>query len=444
MSQKRIAVIGGGISGLGAAWLLSRKHQVTLFEGNDYIGGHTHTQDVPGPDGPMPVDTGFIVYNERNYPLLTGLFNHLGVATRASDMSFAFRSANGRLEWAGDSLDKLFAQRRNLLNLSFLRMVCDMLRFNRCAHRFLVEDTGNEPTLGEFLHAIGASRELRQQYLLPMAAAIWSCPPEDMLRFPARRFLQFFRNHGLLDLVNRPQWRTVEGGGREYVRRMAPAISGGCHANTPVHRIQRRDGGVDVFSERELLGSFDDVVIATHADQALAMLAEPGFWEAKLLGTFQYQENVAWLHSDTSLMPKLRRIWASWNYQGGAPGRPASVTYWMNRLQHLPGPTDYFVTLNPDDAPHPGAVHRRMVYTHPVFDASAVRAQGVMDHIQGRDRIWFCGSYLGYGFHEDGLRSAAGVARAFDIPLPWVERPAPAVIPAREPMPDSLAGWQTP
>ncbi len=426
MSLSRIAVVGGGISGLGAAWLLSRNHQVTLFEGNDYVGGHTRTRDVPGRNGPVPVDTGFIVYNERNYPHLSSLFRHLNVPTLTSDMSFAFRSADGGLEWAGDSLNKLFAQRRNLVRPSFLRMVSDVLRFNARARRFLDDDGAGDPALGEFLDTMGASRQLRQHYLLPMAAAIWSCPPRDMLQFPARRFLRFFHNHGLLDLANRPQWRTVEGGGREYVRRMLPAISGGYHTGTPIRRIVRREQGVELFSDQGALGRFDQVVIGAHADQALAMLDQPSYWEHRLLSAFKYQENTGWLHADPLLMPRLRRIWASWNYQAGHEGRPASVTYWMNRLQGLPASAgEVFVSLNPETTPRDEFVHERMTYDHPVFDAGAVRAQGMMDRIQGRDRIWFCGSYLGYGFHEDGLRSAVDVAGHLGARPAWLQ-PEPA------------------
>lgn len=443
MNPSRIAVIGGGISGLAAAWLLSRRHHVTLFEGNDYLGGHTRTRDIPGAHGPVPVDTGFIVFNERNYPLLTGLFGHLGVATRASDMSFAFRSADGRLEWAGDNLDKVFAQRRNLLRPSFLRMIADVVRFNRGAKRFLAAGAGGEPTLAEFLDALGVSRALRRQYLLPMAAAIWSCPPDDMLRFPARQFLQFFRNHGLLDLADRPLWRTVAGGGREYVRRLAAGISGGHHVGTPIRRIRRHAGGVELFADAGPVGAFDQVVVATHADQALGLLEAPGDWEKRLLGSFRYQRNDAWLHSDPQLMPRLRRVWASWNYQAGDDSHAPSVTYWMNRLQGLAGTGNQFVTLNPATPPQAEATHEHTVFRHPVFDTAAIRAQAMMDRIQGRDHVWFCGSYLGYGFHEDGLRSAVRIADAFGVRPPWHD--AGATAPETAPAPSiAAAEWQAP
>ena len=420
MHGSRIAVVGGGVAGLSAAWLLSRSHEVTLFEANDYVGGHTNTVDVPGPAGTIiPVDTGFIVYNERNYPHLAGMFRQLGIRTQQSDMSFAFSSADTGLEWAGDSFNTLFAQRHNLLNPAFWRMTADILRFNHRSKRYLREWLDDEQSLGEYLDAMGASRELRENYLLPMAAAIWSCPQHDMLAFPAYRFLRFFNNHGLIDLFNRPRWRTVSGGAREYVRRMLPEISGGYVTGMPIRRIQRTQAGVRLHGERGEIGSFDQVVVAAHADQALGMLDQPHFWERTLLSSFTYQPNDAWLHTDPALMPQLRKVWASWNYLANPADAPPAVTYWMNRLQALPGQTDYFVTLNPDTPPDPGQVLRRVSYDHPVFDNAAMRAQRMLHRLQGRDRIWFCGSYFGFGFHEDALKSSVDICLAMGAEIPW-------------------------
>ncbi len=416
----RIAVVGGGISGLGAAWLLSNQHHVTLFEANDYIGGHTNTVDVPGPGGTrVPIDTGFIVFNERNYPHLTGLLHTLEATTRASDMSFGFSDRKTGLEWAGDNLNTLFAQRRNLLNPRFIAMTLDILRFNRAGKRFLGQSGGEAMSLGEFLDQINAGQAVRERYLLPMAAAIWSCPPETMLHFPARRFLQFFDNHGLIDLTNRPLWQTVHNGGREYVRRMLPAINGDSHSSTPVRQVRRKGETVELFGDQGSLGEYDHVVLASHADQALAMLEEPSFWESTLLGSIRYQRNEAWLHRDPALMPRNRRVWSSWNYLAGNNQSQACVSYWMNRLQELQTDEQWFVTLNPPEPPADALVFRRMDYDHPVFDTGAMRAQDMLPQIQGRDRVWFCGSYWGYGFHEDALRSAVNIAAAFDIRPPW-------------------------
>jgi len=466
MHVKRIAVVGGGVAGLSAAWLLSKRFEVTLFEANNYVGGHSNTVNVPGRDGqPMPVDTGFIVYNERNYPNLTGLFGHLGVATAESDMSFSFTAEDASLEWAGDNINTLFAQRRNLFNPGFLRMMLDILKFNRQGKRFLQQAAspelagdaagsqppgpGHDMALGEFLDQIGVGANIRKHYLLPMAAAIWSCPPREMLHFPARRFLQFFHNHGLIDLANRPQWRSVVNGSREYVQRMLPGINGGHHVSSPVRQIRRLDDGVHLYGSDGIMGRFDEVVIAAHADQALAMLEQPSPLEQSLLSGIRYQANDAWLHTDADLMPRLRRVWASWNYLGSPDERPASVSYWMNRLQHLPTEQDWFVTLNPIRPPRVDTVHRRIAYDHPVFDQAAMAAQAGLGQIQGKDRLWFCGSYFGYGFHEDALRSSVDLARAMGIEAPWNQLPGRA---GEQPVPAAAANrsadnrpesWQT-
>lgn len=427
MGERHIAVVGGGISGLGAAWLLSRRYRVTLFEASDRAGGHTNTVDCATRGGDTAVDTGFIVYNRPNYPHLSALFDHLEVATHPSDMSFGFSARDGDFEYAGDGLSTLFAQRRNLLRREFLGMVGDILRFNRAAGRALDQGMPEEQTLGEFLAEMRAGEAFRGCYLLPMSAAIWSCPQSEMLAFPASRFLQFFRNHGLIQLTGRPAWRTVVGGGREYVRRMLPAI-GSVRTGMPVSTIRRDPDSVSLIGRSGHLGRFDDVVIATHADQALAIIERPGFWERRLLGAFRYQQNDAWLHEDPSLMPRRRAVWSSWNHvsrDAEQAGRAAAVTYWMNRLQPLTTDSDLFVTLNPAQPPAASRVYRHISYHHPVFDHAAVRAQGLMRMIQGRDRLWFCGSYLGYGFHEDGLRSGMEVANRLGVAAPW-QRPEAA------------------
>jgi len=436
MSSKptlNIAVIGAGVAGLSAAWMLGVRHRVTLFEANDYPGGHTHTISVREGEGEQTkefaVDTGFIVYNEPNYPHLSALFRHLGVATQESEMSFAVSLDHGRLEYAGNSLDTLFAQRTNLLRPAFLGMVSDILRFNRLAKRALEEQTDLHKatpaeSLGEMLDRHHFNHAFRHHYLLPMAAAIWSCPTETMLRFPFLSFARFFNNHGLLNLIDRPLWRTVSNGSHSYVEKFLASGRFELRLNSPVQRVERRAEGVFINQDAQ---HFDAVVFACHADQALAMLDNPDAMENELLGSFAYQENIAWLHTDAALMPRLKKIWSSWNYLGYAADEitqrteRVAVSYWMNCLQNLPTSTDYFVTLNPPVPPAEGKVIGVYVYHHPVFDAAAMQAQTRMNALQGHRNAWYCGSYFGYGFHEDALRSAVDMAAHFDIQPPWCQ-----------------------
>ncbi len=431
----RIAVVGTGVSGLGAAWLLDLQHDVTVYEQDGRLGGHVNTVSVADSAGELGVDTGFIVFNERNYPHLAALFRHLGVATRATDMSFAATIDQGRVEYAGDNLNALFGQRRNLVNWRHWRMVAQILRFNRHARRVLDDPLLEDQSLGEFLAEGGYSAELRDRYLMPMGAAIWSCPVEEMQSFPASAFLRFFDNHGLLTLKDRPQWRTVIGGSREYVRKLIDSLRGVVRTDCAVTGVRRDRDGVTVHDSRGGACRYDHVVIATHADQALRLLDPPGFWEQTVLGAFRYQRNRAVLHTDPSLMPRNPRVWSSWNYIGepgtGNAGNSVSVTYWMNRLQRLPGRTPYLVTLNPSREPRPDRVIAEFEYEHPVFDQAAGRAQRLLERVQGPDRTWFCGAYFGYGFHEDGLRSGIEVARRFGIDPPWETTQHPGQQPLR-------------
>ena len=418
----KIAVIGSGISGIASAWLLDRHHQVTLFERDRRVGGHTNTVRVPGAFGGEAVDTGFIVYNERNYPRLAAMFAYLGVETRATDMSFSVSLDGGRLEYAGDNFNTLFAQRSNLLRWRHWRMLAEILRFNSHATRSLHDPLAEQQSLDEFLQAAGFGPELRERYLLPMGAAIWSCPPEQMRRFPAATFLRFFHNHGLLSLEDRPLWRTVTGGSDQYLRRMRARMRGKICTGRAVARVIRDSAEVTVVDEDGHRERFDQVVFATHADQALALLERPGFWERSLLGSFGYQHNRAVLHTDTALMPRRQRVWSSWNYLGHNDDqgqRRLSVSYWMNRLQGLQTETPLIVTLNPLYEPAPAKVIAAYDYEHPVFDGRAMQAQSLLGYLQGRQRSWYCGSYFGHGFHEDGLRSAMAVAAGFGICPPW-------------------------
>lgn len=420
-----IAVIGSGIAGLGSAWLLSQQHRVTLFEKNDYIGGHTHTHLVEdGRGGGVAVDSGFIVCNRPNYPHLFGLLESLDIKTQPTDMSFGMSMDGGRLEYSGDNLNTLFAQRRNLLRPSFLRMVAEILRFNRLGKAALAGNSLGTLSLGEFLEQHRFSPSLAEDYLLPMAAAIWSCPTRQMRAFPAESFLQFFENHGLMNVKDRPQWATVQGGSRRYVDRMLVEQRFEALASHPVNRVERDEHGVTL---PEYDRRFDAVVMAGHADETLAALDRPDEAEAGVLSSFRFQENHAFLHRDVGLMPHRRQVWSSWNYLGRRDvdgERAVAVTYWMNRLQQLDAAHDWLVTLNPFEPPHESLVEREITYHHPVFDAKAVAAQDKLPALQGHRRTFYAGAWTGYGFHEDGLASSVAVARQFGVTIPWEHTPS--------------------
>jgi predicted NAD/FAD-binding protein len=407
-----IAVVGSGIAGMAAAWLLAGRHQVTVYEREARIGGHSHTVEVPGPQGPIPVDTGFIVYNEPNYPNLTALFHHLGVATEASKMTFAVSLDGGAFEYAGN-LKGLTAQPGLLVSRDYWRMLADTVRFYREAPKLLESAEARHTSLGDYLAQAGYSDAFARLHLLPMGAAIWSSTVEDIRAHPIAAFARFFANHGLLKLVGRPEWRTVAGGSREYVKRLTARYADRVRLGAQVAAIARDAMGVTVRLEDGQARRHDRVVIAAHADQALAMLAEPSPEERATLGSFRYRPNTVVLHSDESLMPKRRRAWASWNYLGASTS-PADadlcVTYWMNRLQNIASPQPLLVTLNPPAMPRDETIHGVYACAHPVFDSSALEAQSRLWRLQGARHTWFCGSYFGSGFHEDALQ--AGLAAA--------------------------------
>jgi predicted NAD/FAD-binding protein len=420
----RVAVIGSGISGLSAAWLLSRNFQVTLFEAGDYLGGHTNTVDVTMDGITAPVDTGFLVFNDRTYPNLVELFAVLGVQTAGSEMSFSVRVDDERLEWAGNSLASVFAQRRNLVRREFWSMLKDILRFNRESRGLVATNLSDEISLGRFLDRGGYGRAFRDWYLLPMSGAIWSCPTKQMLEYPAETFFRFCHNHGLLQLTGRPAWKTVVGGGREYVRRLAASIYD-IRLACPVEFVERRSDGVRVGLGDGRTENFSQVVFACHSDQTLALLADAADAEKRVLSRFSYQPNHAVLHTDASLLPKNRDAWAAWNYVAGAGGpdaRPVSVSYLINKLQALPFAAPVIVTLNPIRAPHVDTVIKAFNYAHPIFDREAIVAQRELPAIQGRRHTWYCGAWAGYGFHEDGLKSALTVANALGVQAPWQSR----------------------
>jgi len=419
----KIAVVGSGISGLSAAWQLSRDgHEVALYEAGDYFGGHTHTVDVDIDGQRFGVDTGFLVFNHRTYPHLVRLFEQLDVHTSASDMSFAVKMpmsldvGSRTLEWAGSNLDTVFAQRRNLLSPRFWRMLRDIVRFNRQTTELaLTEGAMDEIPLGDFLNENRYSTEFRDWYLLPMAGCIWSCPTEQMLAFPLATFVRFCHNHGLIQVNNRPQWHTVTGGARHYVEKML-AIIAHPYLNTAVTSVRRVPLGssyqVRIESARGMQ-LYDHVVLAAHSDQSLKLLHDVSDAEHAVLAAVGYQPNLAVLHTDASCLPQSRKAWSAWNYESAGPGEPnVCVHYLLNKLQPLPVKTPVIVSLNPIHAPDPGKVLASFDYAHPVFDGPAVDAQRKLRALEGRRNTWFAGAWTGYGFHEDGLKSGLSIAAA--------------------------------
>ncbi len=421
-APRRIAVVGSGIAGLSAAWLLGQRHRVTLYEAEGRAGGHSNTVLAETPKGPVAVDTGFIVYNDRNYPNLTALFAHLGVKTQASDMSFAASLDGGRMEYSSTGLSGLLGQPGNLLRPGYYLMLRDVLRFYREAPAVLKRNDLNGLTLGEYLEANGYADSFVEEHLLPMGAAIWSTTAREMRAYPLEAFVRFFASHGLLDLMNRPKWRTVAGGSREYVRALLRTIAD-VRLSSPIEKIVRRQGLVEIFDRLGRKDVFDGVVIATHADQALTLLADPDEEERRTLGAFSYTDNLAVLHSDPALMPRRRHVWASWNYVGerdGGEDRQLCVTYWRNRLQNLDPAHPLFVTLNPARPVAAGKLHQAINYTHPLFDQRAIEAQRQLWRLQGVRNTWFAGSYFGHGFHEDALQSGLSAAELVGgVRRPW-------------------------
>jgi predicted NAD/FAD-binding protein len=418
--MKKIAVIGSGISGLSAAWLLAKKHDVTLLEKDDRLGGHSNTVSADGHN----IDTGFIVYNTKNYPNLVNFFKELQIDTDPTEMSFSVSMGDGALEYSGTSIGGLFAQKSNLLSPSFWKMLMEIRRFYKEAPEIFTAEQTQFITLGDFLEKGGYSRELIDNHLLPMGAAIWSTPASDMMNYPAETFIRFCQNHGLLQLKDRPEWRTVQQGSQQYVNKVAKILGDKIKLNTAVEIIHPERSGVMVQSRNGSVQRFDDVVIATHADQALSMISEPSQMQQKILGSFRYEKNLAVLHSDERFMPKRQNAWASWNYlthsTDGQEKQQLSMTYWMNKLQNISAQKNYLVTLNPAIQIEEGTVIRSFPYEHPLFDTAAIAAQHRLWNLQGQNRLWFCGSYFGYGFHEDGIQSGLAVAEALGgLRRPW-------------------------
>lgn len=419
--RQKIAVVGSGISGLSAAWLLSKSADVVLYEAEGRPGGHSNTVVVNDGSGAIPVDTGFIVYNDRNYPNLVKLFEHLDVPTLASNMSFAASLDAGGFEYSGSGLSGLLAQKSNILRPRFWRMVRDILKFYREAPEVLDRPEYDGMSLGAYLEHENYGSSFVEDHLLPMGAAIWSTTAREMRLYPIQAFVRFFANHGLLSLKDRPQWRTVSGGSREYVSRVLADFSGELRLQTSVVSIKRDVAGVEVVDSQGHMQRYDHIVLATHATQSLKMLTDTDRQEQALLGAFQYTQNTAVLHCDETLMPRRRAVWSSWNYVADAdPARTLCVTYWMNQLQSLKTDRQIFVTLNPCREIARDKQYASFQYEHPLFNASAMAAQKKIWALQGKRNTWFCGAYFGSGFHEDGLQSGLAVAEALGgVKRPW-------------------------
>ncbi|WP_304217386.1 NAD(P)/FAD-dependent oxidoreductase [Phenylobacterium aquaticum] len=417
-SRPRVAVVGGGIAGLSSAWMLSQTRDVVLFEADGRIGGHANTVDAPGTKGPVPVDTGFIVFNEANYPNFTALLKHLGVASIAADMALSVSLDDGAFEYSSNAI---FAQKRNVFSARFWNMLRDVTRFYRTGPKDLAELEAPLTSLDDYLAQKGYCQAFRDDHLLPQAAAIWSTPLSDIRDYPAAALIRFFQNHGMMTVFGRGLWRTVAGGSRAYVTPLKAAFAGEIRTGTRIVGIRRDADSVTLRDAQGRVERFDEVVIATHGDQALALLEDAAPQERNLLAAFRYSRNHAVLHTDPALMPRRRRAWTAWNHIGSR-ARPAEgcVTYWMNDLQSLKDAPDLFVTLNPTREIAPEAVVHTDVYDHPLFDAAAIDAQRRLWSLQGVRRTWFCGSYFGHGFHEDALQSGLAVAEALGgVRRPW-------------------------
>lgn len=420
----KIAIVGSGISGLGASYLLHKQADITVFEQDLRIGGHANTVTVDYDGTMIQVDTGFIVYNPPNYPHFVGMLDHIGAPHTDSVMSFSVSSLKGDFEYAGSGLGTLFAQKRHLVDWRFLKMIAEIKKFNQTTPVMMANGQLKGMNLGALLSHLQLSDYFTRRYLLPMGSAIWSASLDDMATFPAEAFIRFFKNHGLLNMVQQLGWRTIVGGSSAYVDRLTRPFANRIETGVTVVALKRMGGKVELFAESGPLGTFDHVILAGHADQSLKILGEHATNDERaILGQFQYQANRAVLHRDIRLLPKRRKVWSSWNYQirpDDDGKQRVGVSYWMNRLQpHIPQDKTLVVSLNPILEPVARSIFAEFQYTHPLFNQNAIDAQGKLAEIQGRDGVWFCGSYFGYGFHEDGLESGANVAQALGVKLPW-------------------------
>lgn len=416
----KTAIIGSGISGLGVAYLLNEaSHDVTIYEKNKYIGGHTRTVEIDINNKKIPVDTGFIVFNKKNYPLLSGIFEHLYVKIEKSNMSFGVSINNGWLEYGTQELSNIIAQKKNFLRPQFWRMLWDINKFNKHAIKYIDSDI----SLGECLDELNVGRWFKNYYLLAMGGAIWSTPVDGMLDFPASTFIRFFDNHGLLTVNDQPQWYTVKGGSKEYIKKLTDGFKNKILLNCGVEKITRKDGIIEIIDSSGETKEFEQVIFACHSDQALKILGdEANNREKNIIGTFQYQPNTMILHNDSSFMPKNKKCWSSWVYLSDEKQDKTdnvSLTYWMNNLQPLDTEEPILVTLNPSRRPDEGKIFDEYIFDHPVFNEKAIESQYRISEIQGKNNTWFCGAYQRYGFHEDGLLSAVKVAENLGAEIPW-------------------------
>jgi len=411
----KIAIIGGGISGLTVAHLLHDEHDLTLFEANDYVGGHTHTHELEAEGRRWRVDSGFIVYNEKTYPNFIKLLRKLKVVSQKSSMGFSVKAPNKKLEYSGVSLNALFAQRQNLFRFSFYVMIKDILRFNRVAKSKL-DGLVESMTINEFLKQNKFSKHFVENYIIPMGAAIWSTAAEKTIEMPAVFYIRFFKNHGLLQTKNRPQWRVIKGGSKSYIEKIKAGFEKQIKLSTPVKKIIRHKDEVEIFFGKsgEYSNKFDKVIIATHSDQALQMLEKPSAKEKEILGSLPYQENEALLHTDESILPRNKQTWSSWNYLLNEDKKaPVTLTYSMNILQSLTARTHFLVTLNSSENIDPNKILKKLIYQHPLFTVEGVRLQKEKHLINGKNNTFYCGAYWGNGFHEDGIVSALDVCKFF-------------------------------
>ena len=414
----KVAIIGSGISGLTAAYLLHKDHDITVFEANDYIGGHTHTHEIKQNDKLWSVDSGFIVYNEKTYPNFISLLQKLKVEVQKTSMGFSVKSPSTNLEYSGGSLNTIFAQRRNLLKPSFLIMLKDVLRFNRIAVKELLT-VDQSTTISDFLKRHNFSSHFIENYIIPMGAAIWSTAAEKTTEMPAAFYIRFFKNHGLLQVFNRPQWFVIKGGSKSYVKKIIAGFKENILLSSAVKGVVRTPDGVMIYHDKDKDPiKFDKVIFATHSDQALALLKDPSDNELSILSALPYQKNIAILHTDNSLMPKIKTTWSSWNYLlSSDPGKPVTLTYNMNILQSLDAQPDFLVTLNSSSEIDPTKIIKKIEYHHPLFTVDGVKAQKRKTEISGANNTFYCGAYWGNGFHEDGVNSALEVCKDFGVLL---------------------------